>query len=178
MRQDLTPANMQELQRAMQDPRQQGALQQQVLGDELKRIKGMQTQQLRQAAQQMPQQLEMSLSPAKTGEPWPSPEATIIRLMLQMQKRHGQVDSNFNTRIPPGMQTDYAAWKARNAPQDSGMDYDLQGAYRAGLERDKATNHFDDRFKKPNHPTFSDQSQYAGYGNPGSWEGDTYIPPR
>ena len=87
--QDMYPPNVQELQRALQDPRHQGPMQQQVLGDELKRIKGMQTLQLKQAAQQMPQQLEMSLSPAKTGEPWPSPEATVIRLMLQMRRRHG-----------------------------------------------------------------------------------------
>lgn len=86
--QDLHPANVQELKAALQDPRHRGRMQQQVLGQELKRIQGMQTQQLQQAAQAMPQQLEQSLSPAKTGEPWPSPEATMIRLMLQMQRRY------------------------------------------------------------------------------------------
>ena len=86
--QDTHPANMQELQRAIGDRRHQSPQQQQILGDELKRIKGLQMRQLQQAAQQMPQQLEESLSPAKTGEPWPSPEAMMVRMMLQMQRRY------------------------------------------------------------------------------------------
>ena len=87
--QDMHPANVQELQRALGDRRHQRPMQQQVLGDELKRIKGLQMQQLQQAAQQMPQQLQKSLDPAgRTGEPWPSPEATMVRMMLQMQRRY------------------------------------------------------------------------------------------
>lgn len=88
--QDLHPANVQELQRAIGDRRHQQPMQQQVLGDELKRIKALQMQQLQQAQQQMPQQLQKSLDPGgRTGEPWPSSEATMVRLMLQMQRRHG-----------------------------------------------------------------------------------------
>ena len=86
--QDAHPANVQELQRALGDRRHQRPMQQQVLGDELKRIKALQMQQLQQAAQQMPQQLEKSLDPSKTGQPWPSPEAMMVRMMLQMQRRY------------------------------------------------------------------------------------------
>lgn len=86
--QDLSPGSMRELQESLRDPRHQSPLQQQILGDELKRVQALQTMQLKRAAQAMPQQLQMSLSPAKTGEPWPSPEATMIRLMLQMQRRY------------------------------------------------------------------------------------------
>ncbi len=40
-------------------------------------------------------------------------------------------------------------------------DYDLAGAFKAGLAPG-ANGHWVDTFKKPNHPTFSDQSQYHG----------------
>lgn len=55
----------------------------------------------------------------------------------------------------------YQLWKIQNAPRDSGADYDLRGAYLANMQRDPDNGHMGDRFKKPNHPTFSDQSQYA-----------------
>ena len=68
---------------------------------------------------------------------------------------------NFDTPLPPDRQVEYANWKAAYAPNDSGQDYDLQGAFLAGYTPDTQTGHWDDRFKKPNHPTFSNQSQYA-----------------
>ena len=85
--QDMQRGNVEELQQSMASRRHQSPMQQQVLGDELKRIKMMQTMQLQRAAQAMPPQLQQSLSPAKTGEPWPSPEAMMVRMMLQMQRR-------------------------------------------------------------------------------------------
>ena len=91
--QDMHPANMQSLQQAIRDPRHQRPMQQQVLGDELKRIQGMQAQQVQQAAQALPQEMNKELSPAKTGEPWPSPEAMMIRLMLKMQRRYPGMQS-------------------------------------------------------------------------------------
>jgi hypothetical protein len=74
---------------------------------------------------------------------------------------------------------DFQKWKQQYAPRDSGFDYDLPGAYKAGLTPDTATGHWDDQFKKPNHPTFSTFSQYAK-DRPdlaGTWQGDQYIPP-
>lgn len=87
--------------------------------------------------------------------------------------------ANFNTPLPAAKQIEFSNWKAINAPNDSGHDYDLQGAFLAGITRDPVTGHMDDRFKKPNHPTFSIHSQYATgkwkqYA--GSWDKDTYIP--
>lgn len=46
-------------------------------------------------------------------------------------------------------------------------DYDLQGAFLDGELRDDG--HLTDRFKKPNHPTFSNESKYSN-GNGGEWE--------
>lgn len=87
--------------------------------------------------------------------------------------------ANFNTPLPAARQIEYSNWKTANAPNDSGYDYDLVGAFLAGVTRDPATGHMPDTFKKPNHPTFSNQSQYATgkwakYA--GSWSGETYHP--
>lgn len=83
--------------------------------------------------------------------------------------------SQFDTPLNPGDELLFQQWKAQYAPNDSGHDYDLRGAWKAGL-LPGADGHWSDQFKKPNHPTFSDQSQYAGQGYPGSWEGDDYTP--
>ena len=91
--QDLHPANVKELLQALASRRNQSPMQQRVLGDELKRIQAMQTQQLQQAAQAMPQQMQKELDPGgRTGEPWPSPEAIMVRMMLQMQRRYPGMD--------------------------------------------------------------------------------------
>jgi len=88
----------------------------------------------------------------------------------------------YETNLSPEEETKFQDWKQKFAPNDSGADYDLRGAYKAGLEPDATTGHWPDTFKKPNHPTFSDQSMYAK-DRPdlaGHWaeDGKTYIPPR
>lgn len=91
------------------------------------------------------------------------------------QQSTGQYDSHLT---PEGEQR-FQEWKKRFAPNDSGADYDLRGAFKAG-EVPGADGHWTDRFKKPNHPTFSDQSQYAkgaDAGKAGRWEGEKFIPP-
>src|SRR4029077_12571325 len=85
-----------------------------------------------------------------------------------------------DTPLDEGEEEKFQAWKTQNAPNDSGQDYDLRGAYKAGVTPDPATGHWPDTYKKPNHPTFSNQSQYATGENAaqaGSWEGETFIPP-
>lgn len=71
----------------------------------------------------------------------------------------------FETKLTPAEEVKFREWKAKNAPQDSGFDYDLRGAFKADLAgklpRD-GRGHTTDLFKKPNHPTFSDQSQWHG----------------
>jgi hypothetical protein len=89
----------------------------------------------------------------------------------------GAVGDDYNTKLDD--EDKFQEWKAKHAPQDSGYDYDLRGAYKAGVEPDPESGHWPDTFKKPNHPTFSDQSQYAKDApeKAGRWEGETYIPP-
>lgn len=89
-------------------------------------------------------------------------------------------DKDYNTILPRSQEAEYQKWKARNAPKDSGIDYDLRGAYKAGLHKDEKSQHWSDEFKKPNHPTFSDQSRYAKDApeKAGHWEGNRYVGPR
>jgi hypothetical protein len=87
------------------------------------------------------------------------------------------VDAKFNTVLTPQEERAFVKWKRQYAPRDSGADYDLRGAFKAGFTPDPQSGHWPDTFKKPNHPTFSDQSRYAPYGRPGSWQGETFIPP-
>jgi hypothetical protein len=103
--------------------------------------------------------------------------ATGVRLS-EAEKDSIANDPKYNTKLTPAQEADFQKWKAQNAPNDSGYDYDLRGAYVAGLSRDKQSQHFDDSFKKPNHPSFSTFSKYAK-DRPdlaGTWNGDTYVP--
>ena len=91
----------------------------------------------------------------------------------------GEVGDDYNTKLTPEEDKGYPAWKAKNAPKDSGYDYDLRGAYLDGQSRaDGPDGHMDDKFKKPNHPTFSTFSKYAPNApdKAGTWSGDTYVP--
>jgi hypothetical protein len=85
----------------------------------------------------------------------------------------------FTTPLSPSEEQAFQAWKQKYAPSDSGDDYDLRGAFKAGLTPDAKTGHWPDTYKKPNHPTFSDQSIYAKDApeKAGHWEGDTFVPP-
>ena len=88
----------------------------------------------------------------------------------------------YNTPLTPEEEAQFQVWKAQYAPHDSGVDYDLRGAFKAGVVPDPETHHMPDTFKKPNHPTFSVESRYAK-DRPelaGRWEGTgrnaKYIP--
>lgn len=86
----------------------------------------------------------------------------------------------YDTPLSPSEEEKFAAWKKQYAPNDSGADYDLRGAFKAGLRPDAETGHWPDTFKKPNHPTFSNESKYAvgpDAAKAGHWEGDEFVPP-
>lgn len=89
----------------------------------------------------------------------------------------GTPSTNYETELTEGAKPGYEVWRARVAPGDPGLDYDYAGAYAAGEGRG-SSGHMTDEFKKPNHPTFSDESMYARYepGSAGSWNGETYVP--
>ncbi len=93
-------------------------------------------------------------------------------------KYQGTFDADqFNTGLSPQEEAEFQKWKAKHAPSDSGYDYDLRGAFKDGFTPDER-GHWPDKHKKPNHPTFSNESkfaeQYAEYA--GSWKGEEFTP--
>jgi hypothetical protein len=91
----------------------------------------------------------------------------------------GANDTRWNTTLTATQESQFVAWKLINAPSDSGADYDYRGAFLAGITADPNTGHWPDTFKKPNHPTFSNESKYA-YLMPhyaGYWSGANYVSP-
>jgi hypothetical protein len=82
----------------------------------------------------------------------------------------------FDTELTRAEEDRFKDWKAKYAPRDSGEDYDLRGAFKAGLTP-AANGHWPDTFKKPNHPTFSVESIYAKDApeRAGHWEGEKFV---
>ena len=78
--------------------------------------------------------------------------------------------NQFNTPLAPKDEAAYQTWAKKLGAQGNTYDYDLRGAFAAGAGQ-AANGHFPDTFKKPNHPTFSDQSQYSTPQMPGGqWQ--------
>lgn len=73
----------------------------------------------------------------------------------------------YDTPLTPFQRVLYGEWRDRLPENLRGTDdYDLQGAYLGGA-REAANGHLTDQWKKPNHMTFSDQSQYSTPAAPG-----------
>lgn len=85
----------------------------------------------------------------------------------------------YNTPISAAQFAAYQAWARANGqdPVKGKYDYDLQGAFLAG-SKTGARGHLTDQFKKPNHPTFSNESQYNGIDGyvGGQWTPQGYAP--
>lgn len=95
------------------------------------------------------------------------------------------------TKLEPKQETAYQDWlqkigmtreKGMNmTPDGTGVDYDMRGYFaKYGATPHADGQHFTDEFKLPNHPTFSDQSNFAKGDNAkfaGHWNGDTFVPP-
>lgn len=74
----------------------------------------------------------------------------------------------YNTELSPEQEAEY---QKTHDPQDS-YDYDMRGAFKNGVGA-AGNGHYPDTYKKPNHPTFSNESQYSGVDgySGGSWSG-------
>lgn len=82
--------------------------------------------------------------------------------------------SKYNTKLSKADEAKFIAWATENKKLNDVYDYDLRGAWKAlqaGEMSPDERGHLGDMFKKPNHPTFSDQSVYHGVDNylGGSW---------
>lgn len=93
---------------------------------------------------------------------------------------------NFNTKLTPKEEEMFQQW-AEEESIKSGRDkfrdledYDLKGAWKEiqqGSMSEDDRGHLGDKYKKPNHPTFSDQSVYHNTKDPktgAKYEGGTW----
>lgn len=100
------------------------------------------------------------------------------------------------TQLSPMEENQFSAWAGKMRlegkihPQDNFEDYDMRGYWKnevlnnTELANGSSDLHFTDKYKRPNHPTFSTESIYAQgefgekYGKmAGHWEDDNFIPP-
>lgn len=91
--------------------------------------------------------------------------------------------NHFNTQLTDEQETEFQAWLKEDSKQrgkDVSLDldnYDVRGFWLGGAERDAATGHGSDTWKKPNHPTFSNESIYHDTSDElhgGKWIGGTW----
>lgn len=109
------------------------------------------------------------------------PQKQAIAAALDTARRYGKkrADGGYVTKLSKDDEAKFTKWKRRYAPNDSGEDYDLRGAFRAGVTP-AANGHWPDTFKKPNHPTFSEESVYSQRDPSlpaGRWDGENFLPP-
>lgn len=72
--------------------------------------------------------------------------------------------NQFNTELTPDELTQFNSWantQPRNI-QNEKYDYDMQGWWKENPGVNLKNGHLTDKFKKPNHPTFSTGSEYHG----------------
>jgi hypothetical protein len=82
--------------------------------------------------------------------------------------------SQYNTKLSKTDEAKFQEWAKANNKLNDVYDYDIRGAWKAmqsGKMSPDERGHLGDLYKKPNHPTFSDQSIYHGVDNNigGSW---------
>ncbi len=70
----------------------------------------------------------------------------------------------FNTQLTAREEALFMEWAVHTNRVRDLYNYDLRGAWlelSGGTMSEDARGHLGDKYKKPNHPTFSDQSKYA-----------------
>lgn len=84
----------------------------------------------------------------------------------------GLAKNDYNTDLGP-MEQVYQMWVASNLIPFADQDYDMRGFYQNALANDPKSlvrtngQHYTDQFKKPSHPTFSQESAYSTPETPG-----------
>ena len=71
------------------------------------------------------------------------------------------MSDSYNTPLPPHEEAQFQAWASKNPRLGGTYDYDARGFWRDGAGPSD-NGHGSDTWKKPNHPTFSDESKYHG----------------
>ena len=88
-------------------------------------------------------------------------EETIVTGVLAGLGREDVRDYSdlYNTKLTDEEEKQYQEWAKKIGHEKDVYDYDLRGAWKAGAAQAE-NGHFPDTFKKPNHQTFSNESQY------------------
>lgn len=76
----------------------------------------------------------------------------------------------YDTRLSPEQEVRFQAWARSVGRERDTEDYDLRGAWLSGAF--SGDGHGPDTYKKPNHPTFSNESIYSEPSN----EGGRWVP--
>lgn len=79
---------------------------------------------------------------------------------------------SYNTPLSPQEEQQFQEWAGKHNKLKDLYDYDMRGFWK-NKEGFNERGHGPDTYKKPNHPTFSDQSQYHGVDGHqgGQWTG-------
>lgn len=99
-----------------------------------------------------------------------------MKLNISKVNSSPDLSNYYNTPIPDNMMDKFKDWYNKLPTNLREVkDYDLQGAF---LDNQVThNNHLTDKFKKPNHPTFSTESIYKKYATPGEWKDNMFIIP-
>lgn len=75
------------------------------------------------------------------------------------------MSGQYNTQLSPDEESAYQAWAKGQGREKDVFNYDLRGAWKelqSGTMSEDERGHLGDKYKKPNHPTFSTESIYNG----------------
>lgn len=75
------------------------------------------------------------------------------------------MSGQYNTQLTPEQETEYKIWAKQQGRERDVENYDLRGAWlelQNGTMTEDERGHLGDKYKKPNHPTFSTESIYNG----------------
>jgi hypothetical protein len=113
-----------------------------------------------------------------TGAPgYYDSQPAILQGMPTLPDGRTDMTNQYNTALSPGDEARFQKWLSDNDRQSDLADYDMRGWFKENGTQ-ASNGHFTDQYKKPNHPTFSVESQYNGVDgyNGGTWGGDDKNP--
>lgn len=83
----------------------------------------------------------------------------------------------YNTALPTDDENRFRDWATRAKRSGDLRDYDMRGWWAENKPTGTVAGHMTDKWKKPNHPTFSNESVYSGRDGErgGVWMGDAFY---
>lgn len=73
----------------------------------------------------------------------------------------------YDTKLTPIQEAKYRLAATKAGRINDTTNYDLRGAWLENPKSISSSGHLTDKYKKPNHPTFSSESKYSTLSNPG-----------